>query len=170
MPSKRKKSDVPVRDAELDMDARDLYRAVSELVRIYQFRDRKSICYYDISVTQCYALSAIIANESMTLNRLAAVLYLDKSTASRSVETLVRKGYARRSTDPTDARALNLEVTKKGRDLHSKIIEDLIEEMKKLVADYDPGTRQATTRLIARLANAATARFGQKGEKCTGEV
>ena len=170
MPSKRKKADVPAKDTGLDNDALGLYKAVSELVRAYQFRDRKSICYYDVSVTQCYALGSVITHGPMTLNGLAAELYLDKSTASRVVATLVKKGYVRRSTDPADARALNLEATRKGRNLHSKISEDLIEEMKTLVVDCDPGTRQALARLITRLASAASERFGQKGEGCMGKA
>jgi len=170
LPSKRKKSNVPARDPGLDNDALDLYNAVSELVRAYQFRDRKSICYYDVSVTQCYALGSIITHGPMTLNGLAAELYLDKSTASRVVGALVQKGYVRRSVDPADARALNLEATRKGLDLHSKISEDLIEEMRTLVVDCDPGTRQALARLITLLASAASDRFGSKGGGCTGKV
>jgi len=158
--SKQGKRDAPVKDSGLYKDARDLNRAVSELVRVYQFRDRKSIFYYDVSVTQCYALSSIITHGPMTLNRLASELYLDKSTASRVVGSLVRKGYVRRSADPRDARALRLEVTGKGTGLHSKIARDLVEEMKNLVADYDVDTRRATARLISRLVQRASERFG----------
>jgi DNA-binding MarR family transcriptional regulator len=161
LPSPRKKSDGSGRNSGLDGDARELHKAVSELVRVYQFRDRTSICYYDISVTQCYALSAIIRHGPMTLNELAALLYLDKSTASRVVGSLVKKGYVSRSEDPEDARALRLKATKKGHDLDSRIASDLVEEMKKLISDYDRDTRRATARLIARLAGAASERFGQ---------
>jgi DNA-binding MarR family transcriptional regulator len=134
-------------------------------VRVYQFRDRKRICYYDVSVTQCYALSAIIKHRSMTLNRLAQEMYLDKSTASRVVGSLERKGYVRRSVDPKDARALSLEATKKGLKLHSQIEQDLVTEMKKLAAGIDPHIRQATAGLIARLAKAATDRFSGAGRE-----
>lgn len=162
MSSKRGKRDAPVKDSGLDKDAWDLHQAVSELVRVYQFRDRKSIFYYDVSVTQCYALSSIIMHGPMTLNRLASELYLDKSTASRVVGSLVRKGYVRRSADPGDARALKLEVTRKGVSLHSKITRDLVEETKNVVADYDSDARRATARLISRLAQRASERFGRK--------
>jgi MarR family 2-MHQ and catechol resistance regulon transcriptional repressor len=131
------------------------------LVRVYQFRDRKRICYYDVSVTQCYAISALISHGSMTLNGLAAQLYLDKSTASRVVNSLERKGYLRRSIDPRDGRALSLEATKKALALHSRIEQDLLDEMRKLVADIDPDVRQATARLVARLAKAAKIRFSR---------
>jgi hypothetical protein len=59
-----------------------LHEALSELVRVYQFRDRDRICCHDISVTQCYALEALLRRGPCGLNELAAELYLDKSTAS----------------------------------------------------------------------------------------
>jgi MarR family 2-MHQ and catechol resistance regulon transcriptional repressor len=146
-------------DGQLEGDARRLQTALSDLVRIYQFRDRKSICYYDISVTQCYALSSIATRGPMPLNDLATELYLDKSTASRVVGALVRKGYVRRSTDEKDARAVRLQTTEKGLALHLQITADLLEEMRDLVGDFDPSTRRAATRLIARLAEAAAKKF-----------
>jgi DNA-binding MarR family transcriptional regulator len=148
-------------DTQLGKDARALQSALGDLVRIYQFRDRKSICYYDISVTQCYALSSIAARGPMTLNDLAAELYLDKSTASRVVGALVRKEYVVRSVDEDDARAVRLEATDKGVALERQIAEDLLDEMKLLVEDFDAPTRRAATRLIARLAEAAAQRFGR---------
>ena len=149
----------------MEADTRDLQAAVSELVRVYQFRDRTSICYYDISVTQCYALTSINKHGPMTLNDLAAELYLDKSTASRVVGSLVRKGYVGRSADPEDGRALRLKATRKGAELESKIYRDLLQEMKILISDYDPKTRRATATLIARLARAAAKRFGLDREE-----
>jgi len=147
----------------LNEDARDLYRAVSELVRVYQFRDRQSTCYYDLSVTQCYALSFIVQSEPMMVSALADELFLDRSTVSRLVGSLVEKGYVRRAVDPDDARAARLKVTRKGRDLHEKIEQDLVEEMYALVADYGSETLRATIRLLGRLTEAASLRSRSKG-------
>src|SRR4026208_275729 len=63
--------------------ARSSHEALAALVRVYQFRDRDRICCHDVSVTQCYALEALIRRGELTLNELARELYLDKSTASR---------------------------------------------------------------------------------------
>lgn len=166
MPANHDKSDLRAKDSGLEKDARELQAAVSELVRVYQFRDRTSICYCDISVTQCYALSSIIKHGPMTLNDLAAELYLDKSTASRIVGSLVRKGYISRSPDPEDGRAIRLKATRKGLELESTIQRDLLREMKALISDYSPSTRRATARLIARLATAASKKFGGIREEC----
>jgi MarR family 2-MHQ and catechol resistance regulon transcriptional repressor len=161
--SAAKDSRTAEKDLRLRMDAFDLQAALSELVQAYQFRDRKATYCHGISVTQCYALSAIAMRWAMTLNELAAELYLDKSTTSRVVDSLVEKGYVRRSRDPEDARTLSIEPTEKGLALHSKIQRDLVREMRNLIADDSPAIRRATIRLVARLARLASKKFGRKG-------
>src|SRR5215218_8085902 len=110
-----------VSSRELQRDAVALQAAVAELVRVYQFRDRDRICCHDISVSQCYALEAVVRQGGMTLNDLAAHLYLDKSTASRVVDSLERKEYVTRAPHPSDRRAVLLEPTPAGRDLYRRI-------------------------------------------------
>lgn len=131
---------------------------MSTLVRVYQFRDRKGIYCYDISVTQCYTLTALV-HAPLTLKLLSEKLYLDKSTASRVVDSLERERYVRRISDPDDARTKILKVTEKGRKLHQQIEQDLVQEMKKLINPLDSEVRQATARLISRLARSASNRF-----------
>ncbi|MET0556815.1 MAG: MarR family winged helix-turn-helix transcriptional regulator [Vicinamibacteria bacterium] len=146
--------------ARLEADAAELHDALSELVRVYQFRDRDRICCHDISVTQCYALEALIRRGPSGLNELAAELYLDKSTASRVVGTLERKGYVRRAPHPGDGRAIVLTVTAAGRRLCDTIRTDLVAEARQLLEDIEPAVRKGTARLLLRLARAAAARSG----------
>src|SRR5690349_1326412 len=119
------RSTVPA-DPALERDAHLFYDALSDLLRVYQFRDRDRICCYDVSVSQCYALEALVRRGPMTLNDLAAYLYLDKSTASRVVAALERKGYVARAPHPEDGRALLLAPTTEGRGLHARIESDIV--------------------------------------------
>jgi DNA-binding MarR family transcriptional regulator len=151
---------------ELEHDAVELHSALSDLIRLYQFRDRSRICCEDVSVTQCYALNAIIRLGSPTLRELAEEMYLDKSTTSRVVDSLVRKGHARRVADPADGRVVRIESTPGGRELSEKIERRLVELEKDLIADFDPEVRQATARLIARLARAAKERLSHQSGVC----
>jgi DNA-binding MarR family transcriptional regulator len=144
----------------LEADATALHEALSELVRVYQFRDRDRVCCHDISVTQCYALEALLRRGPGGLNELAAELYLDKSTASRVVSSLERKGYVSRAPHPEDGRAIVLRVTAAGRRLHDRIRKDLIAESKKLMEDVEPEVREGAALLIRRLARSAAARSG----------
>ena len=86
-------------------------------------------------------------------------MHLDKSTASRLIDALERLGYVRKMVSSEDARALSLEVTPKGKALHDKIERDMVEQMRQLLADFEPDVRGESARLLSRLAEAATARF-----------
>src|SRR5574341_617231 len=144
-------------------EAEELHEALSELVRLYQFRDRDRICCHDVSVTQCYAIDALVRRGSLTLGDLASELYLDKSTTSRVVATLVRKGYVERAVHPVDARAVLLRGTLAGRRLHERIRQDLVGEARELLDRFGPDVRQGAIRLIRLLSQAASLRIAGGG-------
>jgi len=145
--------------AAIHRDARALQAAVGDLVRVYQFRDRDRICCHAISVTQCHALETLIEHGPLRLGELTERLFLDKSTTSRVVRTLVKKGYVEQHADASDRRATALSPTRAGRTLCSRITDDLIEQQKALLADLDPDVRAGVVNVIRRLAQAADSRF-----------
>ncbi len=153
-------------DPSLDAHAAELHGALRDLKRIYQFRDRDRICCHDISVTQCWALDALVRAGPLSLNELAAELYLDKSTASRVVNALERKGYVQRRRNPADGRAVSLAVTSSGASLVARIESEMVAEEKRLLAEFEPDVRAAMIRLIGRLAEAASAYMVTEGGKC----
>jgi DNA-binding MarR family transcriptional regulator len=145
--------------ADLQRDAEALQAAVADLVRVYQFRDRDRICCHDVSVTQCYALETLVEHGPMRLSALAERLFLDKSTTSRVVNTLVRKGYVEQRPDATDGRAMLISATRQGQRLCARITSDLVEQQKQLLGDLAPEIRAGVVQVIQRLARAADARF-----------
>lgn len=153
-------------DSQLEQDAQALYDALQDLIRVYQFRDRDRICCHDLSVTQCYALDALVRRGGITVNELSADLYLDKSTASRVVDALERKGYLRRNSHPHDRRAVQLDVTRGGKNLLARIRRDIVAHEKSLIAEFDPKTRRAMTKLITQLARAAAGQVDTAGGTC----
>jgi MarR family transcriptional regulator, 2-MHQ and catechol-resistance regulon repressor len=156
---------VPVQNATepkssmLEQDAVALQAAVAELVRVYQFRDRDRICCHDISVTQCYALETLVEHAPMRLSALAQRLFLDKSTTSRVIAALVKKGYVEQRSEATDRRATLLQATAKGRRLCARITQGLIEQQKQLLQAMPPEVRSGVIDVIRGLARAADARF-----------
>ena len=157
--------------ADLQRDAEALQAAVADLVRVYQFRDRDRICCHDVSVTQCYALETLVAHGPMRLSALAERLFLDKSTTSRVVNTLVRKGYVEQRADATDGRAMLISATRQGQRLCTRITSDLVDQQKQLLEDLAPEIRAGVVQVIQRLAHAADARFrsGVTGGCCAAD-
>jgi DNA-binding MarR family transcriptional regulator len=150
---------ISVAASTLDRDAAALHAAVADLVRVYQFRDRDRICCHDVSVTQCYALETLVQQGPMRLGALAERLFLDKSTTSRVIGALVRKGYVEQKVDASDQRATSLMATRQGQRLCARITDDLVEQQKQLLQDLDPEVRAGVVQVLRRLTQAADARF-----------
>jgi DNA-binding MarR family transcriptional regulator len=151
--------------ANLARDAAALHDAVSALVRVYQFRDRSAICCHDVSVTQCHALDALARDGGLSLGDLASRLRLDKSTTSRVVDALERKGYARRGADARDRRGVRVAATARGRALCARIERELIDEAARQLAGTTPTARAAVIAILRELA-AAAARRCAGGDAC----
>lgn len=156
---RKSKAPDPSEPERLQADAVALNAALADLVRVYQFRDRDRICCFDISVTQCYALEALAEHGPMRSQALAAQMLLDKSTTTRVIDALERKGYVERRPDDQDARAVSLRITRSGRSLYDTINRGLIAQQAEMLADLDPAIRASVTDVIRRLAKAAEARF-----------
>lgn len=150
----------------IDVDAGEFSEALGELIRVVQFRDRDRACCHDLSVSQCYALERVVEAGALTVNELAAHLYLDKSTASRVANTLVSKGLVARAQDSADGRVVRLEPTDAGRDVHTRVQTDLAAEYAELLADFDPHVRAAFPELLGRLGQAFASRVAISNGRC----
>jgi len=138
-------------DAELARDADALREALVDLVRVCGFRDRSLICCHDVSVTQCHAIDVLERRGPLSLNALAAELYLDKTTASRVVSTLERKKYVARRRSPEDARSIVLSATPAGKRLHDSIRQVLNAAAVQLLERTDPTVRTTVLDILRKL-------------------
>lgn len=147
---------------QIDQDAEQLYEALSHLVRVYQFRDRDRSCCEGLSVTQCYALEYVIKAGPVRVQSLASELFLDKSNASRLVDSLAKQGLVRRVPDATDGRALAITVTPEGATLYESIRSDLVSEARNLACDLSKEARYGAIEMLRRFAKATEQRCGLK--------
>lgn len=130
--------------------AEDLRRAVAELVRAIQYRDRLEAGRRDVSPTQYAVLETLRWHGALTLNRLATLLHMDKSTASRVVDAVERKGYARRQPHPSDGRSIRIELTAEGVELQESLEGALLAADAAILSRFEPEARRALVELIAR--------------------
>ncbi len=151
---------------DLERDAAALQRVLTDLIRVYQFRDRDAVCCYDVSMGQSHGLERLANRGPMTLNEFAASLFLEKSSASRLADGLERKGYIERKPGLHDARYVQLELTKRGRTLQDQIERDLLEERAQVLADLTSEERKLVIDSVSRLFSAASARVSTDGGCC----
>lgn len=137
----------------IDQDAEALYRAITKLTKAVQFRDRDAICCRGVSVTQCYALEALVWHGPQSVAALADFLLLNSSTVSRVVDSLTKKGLVRREVNPDDRRAVILSATEQGEIICRQITEDMKARERQLIDDLSPAQRADLIRLIQGLAD-----------------
>jgi DNA-binding MarR family transcriptional regulator len=110
----------------LSAQAKQLHRAVKDLVQQYQLRDRNDICCYGISVSQCYTLDILETHGTLPMQALAERLQLAISTVTRIVDQLVDKGLVERQSAPWDRRVCQVQLTMAGASLLSTIQAELL--------------------------------------------
>lgn len=77
-----------------------------------QQKDDTSCC--GVSLAHCYALVEIACCGEISVTELADILELDKSTLSRTVESMVASGLVERNADRSDRRRAVLKLTGEG--------------------------------------------------------
>jgi DNA-binding MarR family transcriptional regulator len=75
-----------------------------------------------LSPQQFWTLVVIARNDGLSLRELASRRRMDEPTASRVVNTLVRRRLVRRSADPADRRRSCLKMTPSGREASDRLL------------------------------------------------
>ena len=146
--------------SRLDDQARALRDATVELVKKYQFRDRNETLAHGLSVSQTYALGAIVRSGPLAMADLADELYLTPSTMSRVVDQLVRKQLVDREQSAQDRRVWRVAATTAGRSAWRKIDDGLLAIDREILASVAPAERPDLIRAV-RLLSQATDRWRQ---------
>lgn len=141
---------------------RRFYRAFSDLVRAYQFRDRECAGEFDISVADWYPLELLVESGPLPMGELARRLNLDVSTVTRTVDRLEDRRAVARKRSSSDRRVCLVQATAAGRSLVSKIQSRLMEELREVIASVEPSSRKEVVKafelLLAALRDRAEGR------------
>ncbi|HEY1405366.1 MAG TPA: MarR family transcriptional regulator [Spirochaetota bacterium] len=93
---------------------RDFRRSLRLLEREFEVALSAETKCCEITIPQCHAMLELEISGEISLSDLAVRLDLDKSTLSRTVESLVRDDLAIRTTDGGDRRAVKIKLSEKG--------------------------------------------------------
>lgn len=138
----------------LSEQADQLHRAVTALVKKYQFRDRNDICCYGISVSQCYTLEVLQEHGALSMQALADQLQLAVSTVTRLVDQLVDKRFVERQSNPRDRRICQVQLTAEGRRLLHTIRKELVAREHAILQRIPAASRDHVIWAIAELSQA----------------
>lgn len=96
-------------------------------------------------------LLGVLRDRKPTMNELARLLALDKSSVTGLVDRAQRRGLVKRVPSITDRRAVRVRLTDEGRELVAEISLRFEAEVTALLARLPPPDREAISALVSRL-------------------
>lgn len=100
----------------------DLQEQMIALVRAFGLHQpEQTPCGQPVTVAEAYTLMELTRDHSLTQNELVQRLNLAKSTVSRLVDGLVRRGWVARRRNPGDGRGKLLSLTQEGQNVSATI-------------------------------------------------
>lgn len=103
------------------IDSNSLRELIRTLVRNLGVLEKDEMPCCGVTLGQCHAIVEIGRAKDISLNHLAELLNLDKSTMSRTVNNLVHQGLAERKIDTNDRRYIKIQLTRAGNEVFNNI-------------------------------------------------
>jgi DNA-binding MarR family transcriptional regulator len=144
-----------IRPSSLQQDAAALYEAATAFIRIYQFRDRDQALKSGLTVVQAYTLDLLLSSRGASLTGLAGGLRLDKSTTSRVIAGMTKRGLVEWSRSQHDRRAKQIVASPEGRRRYERHRRAIVRDNARLLASYTPAARHAAIAVLRQLAHRA---------------
>jgi DNA-binding MarR family transcriptional regulator len=105
---------------------------------------------HDLSITQVRLLG-VLRDRTPTMNELAKLLDLDKSSITGLIDRAQRRGLVTRVPSTTDRRAVLVALTARGRSLAATGTAHFEADVAQLLSHLPPPDRQALSQLVSRL-------------------
>ena len=110
---------------------------------------------FGISLNEWRLLALVVAHGPTRAGEMADAMVMDKSQLSRVIKALITKGLIRNTADPNDGRAIALLPTTKGRNLHDKVMVEVLSSNERVLAPLDPEEIEVLDRALNKMiANA----------------
>lgn len=130
------------------------------LIRKLGVLERTGAVCCSITMTQCHAIVETGRRQKISVNELAELLNLDKSTVSRTVEQLVNQGILIREPDSNDRRYVALRLTDQGEKLFKSIEQRMEKYFTEILDSISEEKQEQVIESLQLLAEAL------KGNRC----
>ena len=114
-----------------EIGAKNLRELLRILIRNLGVLEKNEAGCCGTTTAQCHAIVEVGRSGEVTLNELAELLVLDKSTMSRTINNLVETGQVVRETHSEDRRYVSIKLTEEG----DKTFQTIEASMKKYYED-----------------------------------
>ena len=121
-------------------DGHELVDSLAQLTFAVQGALGRIVAAHDLSITQARLLG-VLRDRRPTINDLAGLLQLDKSSVTGLVDRAEDRGLVQRSASSVDRRSVRVNITSEGTRLANEAAAAFEAEIKVLVTDLSPAQR-----------------------------
>ena len=119
----------------------------------------KKAAEHDLSMIQTRLLG-VLRDREPSMNQLATLLALDKSSVTGLVDRAERRGLVTRTVSTEDRRAFRVALTDNGRALVAGVADEFRKEVDIMLTDLSEAERSELSSLASRVVRASAARMG----------
>jgi len=105
----------------LSISHREIFSLIGELPRTLRCCQQEESFCLDLTLSQFFILHSIAGKGKIQLAELHDILAVEKSTTTRMVSPLIRRGLIVQERTDHDSRALNLRLTPRGEEIYQRI-------------------------------------------------
>jgi DNA-binding MarR family transcriptional regulator len=116
------------------------------LEREFEYQLKSDTVCCGVTLPQCHIILELADRDKVSITELSGTFGLDKSTLSRTVDSMVDAGFVNRNTKDEDRRFYDLTLTKKGKDkaefinsrcneYYSELLKDISEEKQNMIIE-----------------------------------
>lgn len=109
-----------------------------------------------LSHSACHALIELDRHGPLTVSDISSLLRIDRSTASRLITDLIRRGWTRSEAGESDRRQKRLHLTEAGRLQLQRVDADASAQVSRALESLDPAEREAAVLGLKLYAKALT--------------
>ena len=111
----------------------ELDAVLSSLSLAFIQLERSGKCCQGVTLSQCHTFDVLTRNGDLTMNELSRQMGLAKSTMTRIVNTMVRRGWLERKRDQSDKRWVSVRLTAEGRKMSENVTRSSREYVRRIL-------------------------------------
>jgi DNA-binding MarR family transcriptional regulator len=146
--------------ANREKNYKEIFETIMGLSREIRCCSRDEALCQDVTFHQFVILDAVAEKGALDLAALHGILSVEKSTTTRLLEPLVRRGLLVKDKAAHDSRAARILLTEEGRKTHRKVWECLMGFFENITRNIPAGKRKevlAAVKIFAAAMNRAAA-------------
>ncbi|MEB3980825.1 MarR family transcriptional regulator [Mycobacterium sp. 663a-19] len=146
--------------------AEGLHRALSKLISILRRGDPSGVVAGDLTLAQLSILITLLEQGPIRMTDLAAHERVRTPTTTVAIRRLEKIGLVKRSRDPSDLRAVLVDITPRGRAVHAESLANRHAALAAMLSQLDESDLNTLAKALAPLERLA---FGEAVHDAEGE-